>query len=50
VELFQPVAELFAAKAYADFLANIEPAEHPYHADDVPNHLTAAVRAAARSA
>jgi hypothetical protein len=33
---------------YANFLANIEPAEHPYHADDVPGHLAAAVEVAAR--
>jgi hypothetical protein len=46
VELFRPVAELRAALAYADFLANIEPAEHPYHAEDVPTHLAAAVQAA----
>jgi hypothetical protein len=46
VELFRPVAELHAAVAYADFLANIEPAEHPYHADDVPNHLATAVEVA----
>jgi hypothetical protein len=43
VELFRPVAELQASLAYAGFLANIEPAEHPYHADDVPGHLAAAV-------
>ena len=47
VELFRPVAELRAAVVYADFLADIEPAEHPYHADDVPGHLAAAVRVAA---
>jgi len=46
VELFRPVTELRASMVYADFLANIEPAEHPYHADDVPDHLAAAVEAA----
>jgi hypothetical protein len=46
VELFRPVAELHASMVYAGFLANIEPAEHPYHAEDVPVHLAAAVEAA----
>lgn len=50
VELIRPVAELRAAVIYADFLANIEPAEHPYHAGDVPAHLAAAVEVATRSA
>jgi hypothetical protein len=36
VDLLRPVAALCAAAAYATFVANIEPAEHPYHADDVP--------------
>jgi phosphotransferase family enzyme len=36
VELLRPVAALRNAAAYADFVAKIEPAEHPYHADDVP--------------
>jgi hypothetical protein len=35
-ELLGPVAALRFAAVYAEFLANIEPAEHPYHADDVP--------------
>jgi hypothetical protein len=45
-ELMRPVAHLRAATAYAGFLANIEPAEHPYHASDVPDQLRAAVRMA----
>jgi hypothetical protein len=35
VELLRPVAALRFAAVYAEFVANIEPAEHPYHADDV---------------
>jgi hypothetical protein len=46
VELIKPVAELRAATVYAGFVAAIEPAEHPYHAADVPAHLHAAVRLA----
>lgn len=42
VELLRPVAPLRAAVVYAGFLANIEPAEWPYHADDVPAALRAA--------
>lgn len=44
VELLRPVAAVLAAAAYADFVANIEPAEHPYHADDVPFWLGRASR------
>ncbi|MFC7533679.1 phosphotransferase [Actinoplanes sp. GCM10030250] len=47
VELLRPVAELRGAVAYAEFLANIEPAEWPYHAGDVPDCLARAVEAAA---
>jgi hypothetical protein len=43
VALLAPVAQLRSAVAYADFLARIEPAEHPYHARDVPDRLAAAV-------
>ena len=46
VALLRPVAGLRAAAAYAGFLAAIEPAEHPYHAADVPAELTGAVAAA----
>ncbi len=46
VELMQPVAHLRGALIYAEFLENIEPTEWPYHADDVPAGLTAAVAAA----
>lgn len=41
--LMRPVHELRHAAVYADFLANIEPAEHPYHATDVPECLAGAV-------
>ncbi|MEU4558071.1 phosphotransferase [Actinoplanes sp. NPDC023936] len=43
VELLRPVAALRAAVTYADFLANIEPAEWPYHAGDVAASLRRAV-------
>ncbi|MCA2214785.1 phosphotransferase family protein [Jidongwangia harbinensis] len=46
VELMRPVAALRSAQVYADFLAAIEPAEHTYHAADVPERLSAAVAAA----
>ncbi|TDC43099.1 aminoglycoside phosphotransferase family protein [Micromonospora sp. KC213] len=39
VELLRPVASLRMAAVYAMFLANIEPSERPYHADDVPRYL-----------
>lgn len=42
VELLRPVAALRQAETYATFLANIEPAEWPYHAGDVPGSLRAA--------
>jgi hypothetical protein len=45
-ELMRPMTMLWGAETYARFLADIEPAEHPYHAADVPEHLTAAVEAA----
>jgi hypothetical protein len=48
VELMRPVASLFGAAVYAGFVARIEPSEWPYHADDVPAALTAAVAAAGR--
>ena len=41
-ELLRPVAALRNATVYADFLDQIEPAEHPYHADDVGDWLTIA--------
>jgi hypothetical protein len=43
-----PVAALRSAAVYAAFLADIEPAEHPYHAEDVPRCLREA-RAAAET-
>jgi len=46
VALLRPVAALRAAATYAEFLTRIEPAEHPYHAADVPRWLREA-RAAA---
>ncbi|WP_045742088.1 aminoglycoside phosphotransferase family protein [Actinoplanes rectilineatus] len=45
--LIRPVAALQAAVTYAGFLDEIEPAEWPYHAGDVPERLSAAVAAAA---
>jgi hypothetical protein len=45
VALMRPVAALYGAATYAGFLAHIERAEWPYHADDVPAGLTAAVAA-----
>lgn len=46
VALLRPVAALRGAVTYAAFLAAIEPAEHPYHAADVPDGLAEAVAAA----
>ena len=43
VELLRPVAALRSATVYATFLANIEPAEHKYHAADVGDCLAAAL-------
>jgi hypothetical protein len=43
VELIRPVTALHAAAQYQDFLDHIEPSEHPYHRDDVPDRLAAAV-------
>jgi hypothetical protein len=40
--LSAPVVALRNAMAYADFLARIEPSEHPYHAGDVPAWLARA--------
>jgi hypothetical protein len=45
-ELLRPVAALRDAAVYAGFLAAIEPAEHPYHAADVPAALAEAARRA----
>lgn len=42
VELLRPVAALRGAAGYAAFLDQIEPAEHPYHAADVPACLAQA--------
>ncbi|HZM75901.1 MAG TPA: aminoglycoside phosphotransferase family protein [Candidatus Limnocylindrales bacterium] len=42
VEAIRPVAALRNAMVYADFLANIEPSEHPYHAQDVDYWLARA--------
>lgn len=43
VELLRPVAALRMAAVYANFIDNIEPSEHPYHAADIPACLNAAV-------
>jgi hypothetical protein len=45
VELVRPVAALRSATVYANFLANIEPTERPYHAGDVDACLAAALSA-----
>jgi hypothetical protein len=42
VDLIRPVAALRNASVYAAFLDKIEPAEHPYHAADVPAWLARA--------
>jgi hypothetical protein len=44
LDLLRPVAALLHAVVYANFLANIEPSERPYHAADVPDRLNAAVQ------
>ncbi|GIF74342.1 aminoglycoside phosphotransferase family protein [Asanoa siamensis] len=46
VAALRPVAALRNAAVYASFLAGIEPAEHPYHAADVPHWLREAREAA----
>ncbi|KKK06389.1 phosphotransferase family protein [Micromonospora sp. HK10] len=46
VDLLRPVAPLRMAAVYAMFLAGIEPAEHPYHRNDVPACLKQAAAAA----
>ncbi|HEX4721929.1 MAG TPA: aminoglycoside phosphotransferase family protein [Pseudonocardiaceae bacterium] len=43
VELMEPVAALRGALIYGMFLRSIEPAERPYHDDDVPMALRAAI-------
>ncbi|SBT54861.1 phosphotransferase family protein [Micromonospora narathiwatensis] len=48
VDLLRPVAPLRLAAVYAMFLANIEPSEHPYHANDVPACLGRAAAEAER--
>jgi hypothetical protein len=45
VKLLQPVAALRSAACYAQFLAQIEPAERPYHEADVPFWLDKAIAA-----
>jgi hypothetical protein len=44
VALLRPVAALRNAAMYAGFLARIEPAEHPFHAADVPAWLRLAAQ------
>ncbi len=46
VDALRPIAALRNAFVYADFLANIEPSEHAYHAADVPYWLAEATRLA----
>jgi len=45
--LLPPIQALLGAVVYANFLAHIEPSEHPYHAADVPACLREAVTLAA---
>ena len=47
VDLLRPVAALRLASVYVDFLANIEPSEYVYHADDPGLCLAAAAGFAA---
>jgi hypothetical protein len=44
--LLRPVAALRNAATYAHFVANIEPAERPFHASDVPYYLALAAELA----
>ncbi|GHJ45218.1 hypothetical protein Cs7R123_25600 [Catellatospora sp. TT07R-123] len=46
VALLRPVVALRNAAVYAGFVTAIEPAEHPYHADDVPFWLARAAEEA----
>ena len=45
LDLFGPINHLRGAVIYNRFVANIEPAEHPYHAPDVPACLDRALSA-----
>jgi hypothetical protein len=45
--LLRPVAALRLAAVYVHFLANIEPSEYPYHADDPARYFSKAVELAA---
>ncbi len=45
LDLFGPITHLRGAVIYNRFVANIEPAEHPYHAPDVPACLDSALTA-----
>ena len=46
--LMKPLSALCKALVYRNFLDHIEPSEHHYHIDDVPNWLTEAVRRSGR--
>jgi Ser/Thr protein kinase RdoA (MazF antagonist) len=46
--LIKPLTALWKALIYQNFLDHIEPSEHHYHASDVPNWLTEALRRSAR--
>ncbi|GIF50610.1 phosphotransferase family enzyme [Asanoa ferruginea] len=48
ITALRPVAALRSAAVYAEFLANIEESEHPYHAADVPHCLREAQQEAGR--
>lgn len=49
IEAIRPIAALRMAMVYADFLANIEPSEHPYHSQDVAHWLAIACQFANRA-
>jgi aminoglycoside phosphotransferase (APT) family kinase protein len=50
VELLRPVAALRLAAVYVHFLANIEPSEYPYHADDPAVYIARAIEFAGAEA
>jgi aminoglycoside phosphotransferase (APT) family kinase protein len=48
-QLIRPILALRSAAVYADFLANIEITEHPYHASDVDRCVEIAIRESERT-
>jgi phosphotransferase family enzyme len=49
IMIARPLAALRAAAVYASFVAQIEPSEHKFHADDVPAMLALATKLASPS-